>query len=265
MQIGSLIGLIGVVCCLLMGALWGRPGSIFEILGAYVDIPSIFITIGGTTFTFITAYTPKEYRGIVTYFKLIFRTPKFDPIGIIPTMVSLSEKARREGLLSLEDNLEEISDDFLKRALQLVIDGTDPELVKSIMSIRNSKMEDRHNAAIAVFNMIEVRAPAFGLIGTILGLVQLLKNLTDPASLGPSLAVALITTFYGVILANAFAGPIQTKLALMHDNEMLVRNLMIEGVLAIQSGDNPRIVEEKLLAFLSSAHASRYAVQRQNA
>jgi len=262
MQIGSIIGLVGVFVMVCLGALWGRPGVWYEILGAYLDIPSTFITIGGTTMVFILAYTSKEYRGIFRYFRLIFNIPKFDPIAVIPTMVSLSEKARREGLLSLEDNLEEITDDFLKRALQLVIDGTDPELVKTIMNIRNSKMEDRHNAAISVFNMIEIRAPAFGLMGTILGLVQLLRNLKDPGTLGPSLAVALLTTFYGVIIANAIAGPIQTKLAKMNDEEMLVRNLMIEGVLAIQSGDNPRIVEEKLLSFLSSANATQYALSR---
>lgn len=261
-QVGTIVGLVGVTICLLMGALWGRPDSPLVTLAAYFDIPSIFITIGGTVFTYIAAYTATEYRGIWSYSKLIFQTNERHPEDIIPTLVSFSEKARREGLLALEDNLEEIDDEFLKRSLQLVIDGTDPDLIKDVLRIRISKMEDRHNAAIACFNFIEVRAPAFGLIGTILGLIQLLKNLSDPSSLGPSLAVALITTFYGVILANAIAGPIQVKLAGKHDNEMLVRNLMIEGILAIQSGDNPRIVEEKLLSFLSSGTVRQYMNNR---
>lgn len=263
-QIGSWIGLIGVTLCLLGGAVAGKPLDTWaEVLLAYVDVPSIFITIGGTIFTFILAFTPPDYRGFFAYLKFVFnKSPLPDPEAFIPTIVSLAEKARREGLLSLEDNIEELDDDFLKRALQLVIDGTDPELVKAVMNIRVGKMQDRHNGNIGLYNFIEVRAPAFGLIGTILGLVQLLRNLSDPSALGPSLAVALITTFYGVILANAFAGPFQNKLANLNDSETLLRNLMIEGVLAIQSGDNPRIVEEKLLAFLSVSSVKQYQASR---
>ncbi len=262
-QLGSLVGLVGVTICLLLGAVIGRPvASWGGILLAYVDIPSVFITIGGTFFVYIAAYTPTEYRGIWTYFMLIFKTDDWSPEEVIPTLVSFSEKARREGLLALEDNLDEINDDFLRRALQLVIDGTDPDLIKDILRIRMGKMEDRHNDAIACFNLIEVRAPAFGLTGTILGLIQLLKNLSDPAALGPSLAVALLTTFYGVIMANAFAGPVQTKLNGKHVGEVLVKNLMMEGILAIQSGDNPRIVEEKLLSFLSGSTMRSYMDKR---
>lgn len=262
-QFGSLVGLVGVTICLLLGALVGKPIENWGlILLAYLDIPSVFITIGGTFFTFITAYTPTEYRGMWSYFLLIFKRDDWSPEEVIPTLVSFSEKARREGLLALEDNLDEINDDFLRRALQLVIDGTDPDLIKDILRIRMNKMEDRHNDVIACFNLIEVRAPAFGLIGTILGLIQLLKNLSDPAALGPSLAVALLTTFYGVIMANAFAGPIQTKLNGKHTSEVLVKNLMMEGILAIQSGDNPRIVEEKLLSFLSGSTMRSYMDKR---
>jgi chemotaxis protein MotA len=261
MQIGALIGFFGVFVMLFLGCVWGLEGSWFEAILAYYNLPSIFVTIGGTACVFLLSYSPAEYRALPRLFMMAFRKDSFDPMSIIPTLVSLSEKARREGLLALEDNLEEIEDDFLKRSLQLVIDGTDPELVKEIMRIRISKIEDRHNDGIGLFNMLEIRAPAFGLIGTILGLVQLLKNLEDPTTLGPALAVALITTFYGVIIANAVCGPMQTKLALMNGNEMLIRNMMVDGVLAIQSGDNPRIVEEKLLAFMAAAEAKKYGRQ----
>lgn len=256
MPLGTPLGFVVTITMLLLACLWGNADPL-GALASYFDIPSVFCTIGGTTGVFMIAFTPDEYRGILKYFKKIFNPPNYDPATVIPTLVSFAEKARREGLLSLEDNIEEIDDQFLKRSLQLVVDGTDPDLIRAIMTIRKNKTEDRHNSAISVFGFIENRAPAFGLIGTILGLVLLLKNLSDPAALGPSLAIALLTTFYGVILANAFCGPIATKLGGLNDSESLMQTIIFEGVLSIQSGDNPRILQEKLLAFLPASEAQK--------
>jgi chemotaxis protein MotA len=170
---------------------------------------------------------------------------------LVRLFVSLGQKARREGLLALEDELESLNDKFLVNGLQMVIDGLDPELIRDIMETEVTATEQRHKLGQDVFRAWGALAPAFGMIGTLIGLVQMLANLDDPSAIGPGMAVALITTFYGSVLANLFFIPMAGKLAIRSDAESSLKEAIIEGVLSIQAGTNPRILQEKMKAFVS--------------
>jgi chemotaxis protein MotA len=178
---------------------------------------------------------------------------------MIVTLVSFSEKARREGLLSLEDDLEELDDEFLKKGLQLVVDGTDPELVRRIMESELEAQEDRHNMNRKIFEDLGAITPAFGMIGTLIGLIQMLGNLEDKSAIGPGMSAALITTLYGSFGANLIYIPLASKLVLRGQEESVMKRVMIEGTISIQSGDNPRIVRDKLAAFLKPADRAELA------
>jgi chemotaxis protein MotA len=168
---------------------------------------------------------------------------------IISTMVSFAEKARREGLLTLEEEVAKLDDEFLKKALRLVVDGTDPQIVRDLFEIELSFLEDRHKVGRDMFEQLGIYFPSFGMVGTLSGLIAMLANLSDPSSVGVGMAMALTATFYGATLANLVALPIAKKLQIRSQEETLVRHIIVEGVLAIQNGENPRIVQEKLHAF----------------
>jgi chemotaxis protein MotA len=185
--------------------------------------------------------------------KIALFIPRYNPGELIITLVSFSEKARREGLLALEDDLDELEDLFLRKGIQLVVDGTDPELVRRIMETELENMMSRHDNNKKMFDDWGQFAPAFGMIGTLMGLVMMLVNLEDRAMVGPYLAVAIITTFYGAVMNYLFFTPIANKLDMRTSEEVLLKSIMIEGVLSIQSGDNPRIVKDKLVSFLPPA------------
>ena len=167
--------------------------------------------------------------------------------------MAFSEKARREGLLALEDDLEEIEDGFLRKGIQLVVDGTDPEIIKNILYNELNQIQSRHQSGALLIDDWSKQAPAFGMFGTILGLIILLAKIEDRTTIGKGMAVALLTTFYGIIISYLVFGQIKKKLEDRDGAETLVREIMVEGVLSIQSGDNPRILEEKLLCFLPPA------------
>jgi len=171
---------------------------------------------------------------------------------IISMIVTFSEKARREGLLALEDDLDELEDEFLRKGIQLVVDGTDPEIIRNIMETELNNMQSRHGEGIKIFEDWGIFAPAFGMIGTLIGLILMLSNIEDKSAIGPGMSTALITTLYGALLANLVFITIANKLSYVNDQEILLREIMIEGTLSIQSGDNPRIVKEKLISFLPS-------------
>ena len=171
-------------------------------------------------------------------------------LGMVQTIVSFAEKARREGLLALEADVSELDNEFMKKSIQLVVDGTDPELVKAILDTEIGVREDRHLSNKAILDSMAELAPAYGMIGTLIGLIAMLGNLQDVSALGPGMAVALITTMYGSMVANMFAGPLAKKLAARSAQQIVAMELMVEGILAIQAGENPRIVEEKLKVFL---------------
>ncbi|MBP7653894.1 motility protein A [Candidatus Dependentiae bacterium] len=253
MDFGTLSGiLVSVFLCL-----WSITLIPGVTLGLYWDPPSFALVVGCTIMGYITSTPIPKMKLIFQVGKAAFREKKLDLVGVIPLLVSFAEKARREGLLALEDDIESLDDAFLKRGIQLVVDGTDPELVKTIMQTQMSYIEERHTFGRGIFEGIASLAPAFGMIGTLIGLVAMLKNMDDPSMIGPSMATALITTLYGAIIANIFSNPIANKLSVKSSEEILLKKIMLEGMLAIQAGDNPRIVDEKLKAFLPPALAKQ--------
>ncbi|MDR1944395.1 MAG: motility protein A [Synergistaceae bacterium] len=245
MDLASVVGLSLSVIVVVAGILMGGSAM------AFVDIPSIFIVLGGTFGATIVANPLERTKIAGKILKSAFVSEQIDMIGLIQTLVSFAEKARREGLLALEEDAGQLDDEFMRKSIQLVVDGTDPELVKSILDTDIGLLEERHNDNKGFLDSIAELGPAFGMLGTLIGLIQMLGNLDDPSALGPGMAVALVTTFYGSLLANMFAIPLGKKLAQNSSREVLSRELMVEGILSIQAGENPRIVEEKLKVFLA--------------
>ena len=211
-------------------------------VGHMVDIASAVVTgLGGTTSLFV-ANDIGTILGVPKAIKVLLNKPNYDEAQIIITLISFSEKARREGLLVLEDDIQEVSDPFLKKGMQLVVDGTDPELVKNILNTEIDNVEARHDTVRKVFEDAASLYPAWGMIGTLIGLVIMLRSLGGGGgveAIGSGMAVALITTYYGSVIANGFALPIAGRLAARHASEAIV-----------QAGDNPRIVKDKLVSFL---------------
>ncbi|MCS6829586.1 MAG: MotA/TolQ/ExbB proton channel family protein, partial [bacterium] len=177
-------------------------------------------------------------------------------------LVILSDKARREGLLALESDANAVSDDFLKRALQLAIDGTDPELVRDILQLEITFLEERHRQGEQIFTSMGGYAPTMGVLGTVMGLIHMMSRIENPSQMGPAIATAFVATLYGVGFANLLFLPIASKLRARHAEEVLLREVIVEGILAIQSGENPRIVEQRLRAFLSQRQKRALPVLR---
>lgn len=245
MDIATLAGIIAGISFIVAGIMMSGD------LGNFYDAPSIMITLGGTLAATLISYPIKNIIGIFRVTKNLFFTKAKDPNGIIRQIIELANIARKEGLLALEEAAYKLEDPFMQKGILLIVDGTDPELVRNIMETELTFMEERHSQGQAVFETMASLAPAFGMIGTLIGLINMLKKLDDPSSVGPNMAVALVTTFYGSILANLFFTPMANKLKHRSAQEMLYKEIMLEGILSIQAGENPRIIEEKLKAFLS--------------
>lgn len=225
----------------------------FNNISRYMDVPSAVITFGGAFFAVMGMNTMSGYIGGLKSFTLIFKTPTNDIKGMIQKIIDLSNVARKEGLLSLEEAAGDLDDAFMKKGILLIVDGTDPELVRGILETEMISIEGRHKEKIKFWEDLGSMGPAWGMIGTLLGLVNMLYEMDDPSSIGPSMAVALITTLYGSVLANWICAPVAGKLGLNNGNEMMMKEIMIEGLLSIQAGENPRVIEEKLKSFLAPA------------
>lgn len=244
MDIGTIIGMALAFGLPVLAILLGGD------VGGYFDPASILIVIGGSMGSVIISYPLTQLTGIGSIFsKALFPTSS-EPLRAVETLVEFSERARREGILSLENAIEEIDDKFLETGIRLAVDGVEPELIKEILQTEITFIEERHKKSAGIFLNIGLAAPAFGMIGTLIGLVAMLQNLSDPSSIGPPMAIALLTTLYGAMVANCFANPVAEKLQARSQEEILAKEVTIEGIMAIQSGDNPRIVEQRLLAFL---------------
>lgn len=216
-----------------------------------MDAPSALITFGGSISAVLMQYNLNGFIEGMKSFTLIFKMPTFDTAGIIQKIIDLSNVARKEGLLSLEEAAAELDEPFLKKGILLVVDGTDPELVRAIMETELVSIEDRHKAKIGFWEALGSMGPAWGMIGTLVGLVDMLNNMEDASSIGPAMAVALITTLYGSLLANWICIPTAAKLKANNSAEIVIKEIMIEGLLSIQAGENPRVIEEKLKSFLA--------------
>jgi chemotaxis protein MotA len=248
MELGMLIGMIWGMAALIMAILIAKSSLLI-----FMDLTSAMITIGGSIASMLVGFSIRNLLTIPTLFRIALFPQKYDLSNLILTIVSFSEKARREGLLALEDDLEELEDPFMRKGLQLVVDGTDPELVKNILENEVEQMVTRHDDKKRMFDDWATFAPAFGMIGTLMGLVMMLTNLEDRAAIGPALGVAIITTLYGAIMCYLFFQPMASRLDMMTTKEVLYRAIILMGVLSIQSGDNPRIVKDKLISFLPPA------------
>ena len=245
MDIATVIGIVLAFGLILTSIIMGTG------LGAFIDIPSIIIVIGGTIASLLISYPlPTVIGAIKVFMKSIFGAPP-NPQELIEQIVELAVKARKESILALENV--QIENPFLAKGIRLVVDGTAPNLVKDIMNTEIKFMKQRHQAGQTIFGTVAAMAPAFGMIGTLIGLVQMLQNLSDPSAIGPSMAVALLTTFYGALLANIFGVPIKTKLEQKSQEEAVIMEIITQGVISIMEGDNPMIVRNKLEAFLSPA------------
>lgn len=242
---GVLGGLIFGFGALLVGLLLEGSSP-----GAYFKGSAAIIVFGGTAAATLLACGWPLFRQLPAMVKHILFYEPVDRSHGIKQLVNFAERARREGLLVLEDDLQNVDDEFLRRGVQLVVDGTDPELVKEILQTEVDSLAEQNEAKAGVWTILGGFSPTLGIIGTVMGLVHVLANLENAAALGASISTAFIATFYGVAFANLLFLPIGLKLTACSDDEIAGRELMIEGILAIQSGDNPRIVEEKLVAFL---------------
>lgn len=247
-DIASLLGIILCGVMLIFGILSSAGASGF---GEYIDVPSAIITFGGAFSATLGAYSLADFIAGVTSIKLIFKTPNLNTADMIKKIIELSNIARKEGLLSLEEAASDMEEPFLKKGILLVVDGTDPELVRGIMETEMVCIDDRHKALAGFWDTLGAMGPAWGMIGTLVGLVDMLYHMDDASAIGPAMAVALITTLYGSLLANWICAPTGNKLKYDNSIEMMQKEVMIEGLLSIQAGENPRVIEEKLKSFLA--------------
>ncbi len=241
----TVIGLGAGVACIAISILLSGD------LGAFYDLPSIFVVVGGTIASTVVSYPGKMLRSLKTVYTMAFKEKRIDLYEDIEMIIKIANVARREGLLALEDAVDEVENPFLQKGIMLIVDGADGELVKSIMETEIAFIQERHTQGQNIINSMAAYAPAYGMIGTLIGLILMLKNLSDTEALGPNMAVALVTTFYGIVLANLVFTPISKKLKVLSDNEALQKELYMEGLLSIQDGENPRIIKDKLSAFIS--------------
>ncbi len=239
----------------IIGTITGAALVIWAIMSktsilTFIDGASIAIVGGGSVAAVLICYPLKNVLGVAKVVKKTLFTKTQDPSVIIADMVRFAEVARRDGILALENVVSEISDPFIVGGIQMAVDGTDPALVEQMLLSELEALGERHADGKGLLEALGKYAPAFGMIGTLIGLVIMLGAMDDPASIGPAMAVALLTTLYGSIIANMFALPLADKLGVRSQEEQLLKSIVIRGIMAIQSGDNPRIVEQKLKTFL---------------
>jgi len=251
MDKGTAIGLAMAMICIL-GAAVVEAGNV-GILFSLMNLPSAMIVFGGTIGTVIVAFPLERVTKMGKVLGVAFRQEVTSERDLVTLFVRLAERARREGLLALESEAQGIEDASIKKGVLLVVDGTDPDLVREIMEADVSAMSERHEGKFAMFAAAGGFAPTMGIIGTVMGLVNVLSHLDKPDELGKSIATAFIATLYGVLSANVFWLPVGERLKQRNKEEVARRTLAVEGVLSVQAGDNPRVVREKLEAFLPMA------------
>ena len=252
MDIMSVLGLILAVALVIFGMVFDPEAMqvTFSNIRAFVDYPSMAITIGGTIGVMMLSFPSKSFKKIGKHLKIIFRPRKYEPRQSIDQIVELAVEARMKGLLSLEDKLAEVDEPFLYNGLILVVDSVDSEKVRQVMETELEQLDERHALDRAFYEKAAAYSPAFGMIGTLVGLILMLGNMSDVDVLAKGMATALITTLYGSLIANVICLPIASKLKARHDEEFLCKQLVMEGVLAIQEGENPKFIEEKLSKLL---------------
>ncbi len=248
-DLASIIGFIVGLALMIYGMVTGEMGM--AAVKEFLHFPSFLITFGGTFGAVLAGVSLSDFITGLKSITLVFKAPKLDTIGTIKQIIELSNVARKEGLLALEESANNLEEPFMKKGILLIVDGTDPELVRGILEAELVNTDARHQKNVAFWKQVGALGPAWGMIGTLIGLVLMLKDLSDPDSIGPNMATALITTFYGSFIANWLSAPVANKLAANNDAEAQLKEIMIEGLLSIQAGENPRVIEEKLKSFLA--------------
>lgn len=241
--IGIILGLIMVFFGIFSNS---GLGGVFH----FIQLSSILIVIGGVSAALLINFNLKDIKNTYKVIKKAFLQDELDLEQLISTFVSLADTARREGLLAIEQEAENIEDEFIKKGIMLAVDGIEPDIINDIMTAEIVAMEERHDKGRSLLEKAGEYAPAWGMLGTLIGLVLMLQNLNDPSTLGPNMAVALLTTLYGSLLANLVFLPMASKLKNQSEREVFFKQIIIEGVVGVQSGQNPKILEEKLSAFL---------------
>lgn len=254
MDLASIIGLVFCLGMVLLGIFTGPDGV--ASIGNFYDLPSIFITVGGTLGSVLVSYSIADFVNSLKSYRIGIKAFSSNEGETIKNIIDLSNVARKEGLLALEEAANDLEDPFMKKGVLLIVDGTDPELVRAIMDTELACVEARHKNVIGFYETVASMGPAWGMIGTLIGLVNMLKNLSDISTVGPNMATALLTTLYGSLLANWLCIPMAGKLKYNNDKEIMLKEVMVEGLLSIQAGENPRVIEEKLKSFLSPAQRS---------
>ena len=244
MDITTLVGIVTAFALVIWAIAMGGSMSIF------INVPSVMIVVGGTLGATMINYPLPDMLKVVKVVRNAFFHKKATANQVISEFVGLAGVARREGILALETNINEMRDEFLKKGMQLSVDGLEPTSIKEILETEIVAIQDRHKLGAEIFTSMGAFAPALGMIGTLIGLVQMLRTMQDPSSIGPAMAVALLTTFYGSLIANILCLPIAGKLRNRSSQEVMMKELMTEGVISIAKGENPRVIEQKLNAYL---------------
>ncbi len=247
MDLATIVGLVAAFGLMISAIMQGGSLMIF------IDIPSAIIVIGGTIGTAFVNFPFSHIVGAIKVARNAFFHKATSPTETISKLITYAGKARKEGILSLQSVMNEIDDDFFLKGLQMAVDGQEPEALKEMLEKEIEYVMERHDQGTEIFNAFAAIAPAMGMIGTLIGLVQMLQNMNDPSSIGPAMAVALLTTFYGAVIANVIATPIAGKLKIRSASEVLNKTLVTEGMTSILEGENPRLMEQRLHAFVAPA------------
>ncbi len=245
MDLSTVIGIGAAFGLMIMAILQGGPLTIF------INVPALLIVGGGTIGNTLVHYPFSDVFDAFNVAKKTFRYKEMSINNLIAQLMEFANKARKEGILALQGAMENVDDEFLKKAMQMAVDGQEPETLRSMLNTEIEYIQMRHNKGADIFTSIAAYAPAMGMVGTLIGLVQMLQTMDDPSTIGPAMAVALLTTFYGAVIANIFCSPMAGKLRNRSASEVLVKTLIIEGMQSILSGENPRIMEQKLHAFIA--------------
>jgi len=242
-DIGTLIGVI-VGWVLILGSIIIGGGA------GFFNVPALMITVGGALAATLMHYPLPKVLGTIGVLRKAFGSKEQDYLNLFQKMSDLAVRARRDGLLALEEDIDNMEDPFMRKGFQMAVDGNTVEVIRGVLEGDVNSMVTRHLVGQGVFKSLGAYAPAFGMIGTLIGLVQMLRNMSDPSSIGAGMAVALLTTLYGAMVANLVALPLAGKLEQRSNEEVALKSMVVEGVISIQEGNSPRIVEEKLRSFI---------------
>lgn len=255
MNITYLIGLAACITVMILGMMGGIPPYDPKMLLHFVDPASIMIVIGCTFAVIVASFPSKAVMSAPKHFKILLNAKKHNPNYYIDQLVELAQKARKDGLLALEELANQQEDPFFKQAIMLIVDANDPDRVRSILENDIECMSARHDAVASMYEKGSSVAPAFGMVGTLVGLINMLKNMNldvgGSSTIGTDMGVALITTLYGCIMAHMIFGPIASNLRVRDEEEVLCKMIIVEGITCIQSGENPKLLKEKLLTFVA--------------